>query len=77
MPSNNKKLTSIIFADGKVLNHSALPQRTRGGIDCTVISLSYDACCDSGVLCQFRQALAHLHKYARLRRVLEPIRRVL
>ena len=62
---------------GKVLNHPAPTQRRRGGIDCTVISLSYDACCDSGVLCQFRQALYHLRKYARLCRVSEPIRRVL
>ena len=40
MPSNNKKLASIIIADGK----SAAPhQRTRDGhdgIDCTLISQS-------------------------------------
>ena len=40
MASNNKKMTSIIIVDGKSADPSSPHQRTRGGIDCTHVSVT-------------------------------------
>ena len=50
----------------KVLTHPAPHQRTPAVLIVLSVALAlqnavYDACCDSGVLCQFRRTPAHLH----------------
>ena len=88
MPNTNKKLTSynspqwkkwrpiqpLINAHAAVLIVLSFPSHLSQRWPNIK---SYDACCDSVVLGQFRQAPAHLHKCTRLRCVPELIPRII